>query len=210
LVAPLTCLAASWEGGQPWTGTIAYPWYAFGLVQAKTPLAGFSLKETMFVDKLSGMLPFLALGALGVANLVAAIGALRATRRAEELGEGRYELLRDQHERLELLREKRRVLLDELQRLSASRNVSSKPGRTVKVGQCQCQDTMGPWLAYELLDEPVRGCAGFRSYDDVSPRSCLPEAHNSDIAEPGLYESQPHNLVVRLNSRDDRLNACFL
>ena len=30
----------------------------------------------MFVDKLWGMLPFLALGALGVANLVAAIGAL--------------------------------------------------------------------------------------------------------------------------------------
>jgi hypothetical protein len=85
-------------------------------VQAKTPLAGFSLKGTMFVDKLSGMLPFLALGALGVANLVAAIGALRGTRRAEELGEGRYELLRDQHERLELLREERRMLLDELQR----------------------------------------------------------------------------------------------
>jgi hypothetical protein len=41
----------------------------------------------MFVDKLSGMLPFLALGALGVADLVVAIGALRA-RRAEELGEG--------------------------------------------------------------------------------------------------------------------------
>ena len=59
----------------------------------------------MFVDKLSGMLPFLALGALGVANLVAAIGALRGARRAEELAEGRFELLREQHERLELLRE---------------------------------------------------------------------------------------------------------
>jgi hypothetical protein len=70
----------------------------------------------MFVDKLSGMLPFIALGALGVANLVAAIGALRGARRAEELGEGRFELLRDQHERLELLREERRMLLDELER----------------------------------------------------------------------------------------------
>ncbi len=29
------------------------------------------------MDKLSGMLPFLAISALGVANLVAAIGALR-------------------------------------------------------------------------------------------------------------------------------------
>ena len=55
----------------------------------------------MFVDKLWRILPFLALGALGAANLVAAIGALWGTRRAEELGEGRIELLRDQHERLE-------------------------------------------------------------------------------------------------------------
>jgi hypothetical protein len=69
----------------------------------------------MFVDKLSGMLPFLALGALGVANLIA-VSALRGARRAEELGEGRFELLRDQHERLELLREERRMLLDELKR----------------------------------------------------------------------------------------------
>jgi hypothetical protein len=70
----------------------------------------------MFVNNLWGMLPFLALGALGLANLVAAVGALRVARRAEELGEGRFELLRDQHERLELLREERSVLLDELER----------------------------------------------------------------------------------------------
>ena len=46
------------------------------------------------MDKLSGLLPFLALSALGVVTLVAAIGALRSARRAEELGEGRFELLR--------------------------------------------------------------------------------------------------------------------
>jgi len=68
------------------------------------------------MDKLSGVLPFLALGALGVANLLAAIGAWRRARRAEEIGEGRFELLRDQHERLELLRGERRMLLDELER----------------------------------------------------------------------------------------------
>jgi uncharacterized coiled-coil DUF342 family protein len=61
------------------------------------------------------MLPFLTLGALGVANL-AAIGALRGARRAEELREGRFELLRDQQEWLELLREERWMLLDELER----------------------------------------------------------------------------------------------
>jgi len=82
----------------------------------------------VFVDKLSGMLPFLALGALGVANLLAAIGAWRGARRAEEHGEGRFELLRDQHERLELLREERRMLLDELEgarreRLEAQKRV---------------------------------------------------------------------------------------
>jgi hypothetical protein len=70
----------------------------------------------MLVDKLMEMVPFLALGALGVATFVAAVGALRGTRRAEEIGEGRFELLRDQHERLELLREERKMLLDELER----------------------------------------------------------------------------------------------
>jgi len=69
----------------------------------------------MFVDKLS-VLSFLTLGALGVANLLAAIGTLRGTRKVEELGEGRFEPLRDQHERLELLREKRRMLTDVLER----------------------------------------------------------------------------------------------
>src|SRR5918993_283476 len=97
--------------------------------------SGFSFKETMVVDKLSGMLPFLALGALGVANLVAAIGALRATRRAEELGEGRYELLRDQHERLELLREERRMLLEELERERRERLGGQKRGQQLIRGQ---------------------------------------------------------------------------
>jgi hypothetical protein len=48
----------------------------------------FSLRRRLLVDKLSGMLPFLALGALGIANLVAAVGAPQGARRAEELGEG--------------------------------------------------------------------------------------------------------------------------
>jgi hypothetical protein len=70
----------------------------------------------VFVDHILGLLPFLALGALGVANLAAAMGAMRGARRAEEIGEGRFELLRDQQQRLELLREERRMLLDELER----------------------------------------------------------------------------------------------
>jgi len=104
------------EGGNPWIDTIVIPWYTLGLVQAKVLQVWLHLQEMMFVNNLWGMLPFLALGALGLANLAAAVGALRVARRAEELGEGRFELLLDQHERLELLREERSVLLDELKR----------------------------------------------------------------------------------------------
>src|SRR5215208_4999789 len=78
--------------------------------------SGFSLKETMFVDKAFGDASLPRPQCLGVANLVAAIGALRGARRAEVLGEGRFELLRDQHERPPLLREERRMLLDEFER----------------------------------------------------------------------------------------------
>ena len=69
----------------------------------------------MFVDTVTEMLLFLALGALVVATLAAALAALRSSRRAERLGEDRLVLLRDQHERLELLREERRVLTEELE-----------------------------------------------------------------------------------------------
>jgi hypothetical protein len=69
----------------------------------------------MFVDTVTEMLPFLALGGLVVATLIATLGALRSSRRAERLGEDRLELLRDQHERLELLRDERRTLAEELE-----------------------------------------------------------------------------------------------
>ncbi len=69
----------------------------------------------MPVNILIEMLPFFALGALGIATLIIASGALRSTLRAEKLGEDRFELLRDQQERLELLREERRVLAEGLE-----------------------------------------------------------------------------------------------
>jgi chromosome segregation ATPase len=55
---------------------------------------------------------------LSVAILAVAVGALRSSRRSEVLGEDRYALLRDQQERLELLREERRTLIEELERQS--------------------------------------------------------------------------------------------
>jgi hypothetical protein len=70
----------------------------------------------IFVNAPMQMFPFLALGAVGIATLVVAVGALRSARRSEELGENRFELLREQHERLELLREERRMLVEELER----------------------------------------------------------------------------------------------
>ncbi len=67
----------------------------------------------MFPDTVPQMLPFLALAALGAATLLVAFGALRSARRAEELGESRYELLCDQAELLELLREERKTQREE-------------------------------------------------------------------------------------------------
>ena len=51
-------------------------------------------------------------------------------RRSEELGESRYVLLRDQNDRLEMLREERRMLVEELERESRERRqlqISAQP-----------------------------------------------------------------------------------
>lgn len=82
----------------------------------------------MPVNTVIEILPFLVLGALGLATLVVAWSARRSALRAEGLSEDRFELLRDQQERLELLREERRVLTEELEferreRLEAQRRV---------------------------------------------------------------------------------------
>src|SRR5918998_3613410 len=56
-----------------------------------------------------------------VVTLVIAIGTLRSSRRSEGLGEDRYELLREQHDRLEMFREERRMLTEQLERESRER-----------------------------------------------------------------------------------------
>src|SRR5688572_14141675 len=58
---------------------------------------------------------------VSIVTLVIAIGTLRSSRRSEDLGEDRYELLRDQRDRLEMLREERRMLTEELERESRER-----------------------------------------------------------------------------------------
>jgi len=63
----------------------------------------------------------LAIVVIATANLIAATLTLRSSLRSERLGESRHELLREQQERLELLREERRTLLDELERESRER-----------------------------------------------------------------------------------------
>jgi chromosome segregation ATPase len=65
------------------------------------------------------LLPVILL--VGIATLAVAAGALRSSRRSENLGENHFELLRDQHERLELLREERRMLIAELERETSER-----------------------------------------------------------------------------------------
>jgi predicted nuclease with TOPRIM domain len=68
------------------------------------------------VDRVIELIPFLALGILGFVTLGFTAGTLRSARRSEQLGEDRLDLLRDSHERLELLREERKTLLVELER----------------------------------------------------------------------------------------------
>ena len=56
-----------------------------------------------------------------IATLIVGLRILQSSRRSESLGEDRNELLRDQYERLELLREERQVLLGELEGESQER-----------------------------------------------------------------------------------------
>ena len=70
------------------------------------------------------LLPVALLASILVVSLLTlaiAIRNLRSSRRSVTLGEDRYELLRDQHERLEALREERLMLIEELGRESRER-----------------------------------------------------------------------------------------
>src|SRR5918993_2628682 len=69
------------------------------------------------IDALLPLAPLL----VGIATLFVAIYILRSSRRSEALGKDRYELLRDQHDRLEMLREERRMLTEQLERESRER-----------------------------------------------------------------------------------------
>jgi hypothetical protein len=55
---------------------------------------------------------------LGVATFVVAVRVLRSSQRSEHLGESRYELLLNQRDMIEMLREERQMLSEELQRRS--------------------------------------------------------------------------------------------
>lgn len=50
--------------------------------------------KTILVNTVMAKFPFFALGALGIATVGVASGALRSTLRAEKLGKDRFELLR--------------------------------------------------------------------------------------------------------------------
>ena len=69
---------------------------------------------------MTGALLFVIL-LIGIATLAIALGVLRTSRRLENLGEDRNDLLRDQHDRLNLLREERQMLIERLQRESEER-----------------------------------------------------------------------------------------
>jgi chromosome segregation ATPase len=69
-------------------------------------------------------LPLVLLGSILLVSILTLAGtflSLRSSRRSEALGEDRYELLRDQWDRLEFLREERRMLIEDLERQSRER-----------------------------------------------------------------------------------------
>src|SRR5918998_959384 len=55
---------------------------------------------------------------LGVATFVVAVRVLRTSQRSEHIGESRYELLLNQRDMIQMLREERQMLREELQRRS--------------------------------------------------------------------------------------------
>ena len=64
---------------------------------------------------------FLVIFLTCIATLIVGVRILQSSRRSESLGEDRNELLRDQYERLELVREERQVLLEKLEGESRER-----------------------------------------------------------------------------------------
>jgi len=58
---------------------------------------------------------------VSILTLVVAIRSLLSSRRSEALGEDRNELLREQWDRLEFLREERRMLIEDLEQQSRER-----------------------------------------------------------------------------------------
>jgi chromosome segregation ATPase len=59
--------------------------------------------------------------AVSVVTLTVTVRTLQGSQRSEDLGEDRFQLLRDQHEQLDMLREEWHVLIEELERGSQER-----------------------------------------------------------------------------------------
>lgn len=72
-------------------------------------------------DFLSPTVTLLSILVVSTLTLATAIRTLLSSRRSERIGEDRYELLRDNWDRLEMLREERRMLTEELERQSRER-----------------------------------------------------------------------------------------
>jgi septal ring factor EnvC (AmiA/AmiB activator) len=72
-------------------------------------------------DALPPVVILVSILVVSILTLAVAIRTMRSSRRSEMLGEDRYEFLRDQSERLAVLREERQMLIDELERRSQER-----------------------------------------------------------------------------------------
>jgi hypothetical protein len=101
----------------------------------------------------------LAVGSLlaSVAALVVALRILQSVHRSELSGEERLEILREQQQRLEFMREERRLLLEEIERLRSEMNGAQRPLELPARSEEQAEtEGLHPWWR-RILQHVERG-----------------------------------------------------
>ena len=135
---------------------------------------------------------------VGVATLVVAIGALRSSRRSEGLSEARYELLRDQRDQLDMLREERRMLTEELERDSGERR------RLLEYLEETDPRLMGNYRRGFRPQFPIEG------YDELTVEELsarLDALSAEDLRKVRDYEERNNNRKTILEQLDRRIRS---
>jgi hypothetical protein len=140
------------------------------------------------------MIDILVLSILFICIVILAVAffTLRSSRRAEQIGEGRYELLRDHQERLEFLREERQMLVDQLlERQSQERQRFTEDMRPHAVGDL-AQERLRLELEQELEQERQAGRENVRKVEEQEQERQRLEQECSRLEEELKRSRQDH------------------